>query len=527
MMRITNSMMTSNTKNNINLNKLNEDKVNTQMATGQKISRPSDDPVVAIRALRFNTNISQLNQYHDKNIPDATAWLKVTETALKQTNSVFDAIKENLTTGASDTNTAEDRQKILESLKGLKNEIYAAGNADYAGRTVFTGYRTGESLTFLSTDQDLKDNYKIHQVLSYDDIETMTYVTSVDVDSATASENDVEQLEVSRIRLPYDNLNEPKTGSVPDIVIYDTDPTTGIKTESSRINVQVVSIAGMTQQQIDDVYKSVTDHSALAIMIPETGEIIMCDHVKEALKDADNAEQEVAIEYNKNEWNSGDLRPEHYFACVKTDSELKKDVQYNYYDEVDKSTGEPTGNKIPDFRDQDLEIEVAYNQKLAINTHASDVYTHDMGRDIDDLVKATQDVVDLDEQIAKTKNELSAAKTDAEKEKIQTKLDALEKEFAFKRDKMQKMFSNGLDKFDAYADKNNVIIADIGSTTNRLTITLERVADQLQSFTELADSNINVSLTDTAIDLKNAQLALEAAQMAAGKISQQTLLNYL
>ncbi len=131
--------MTSNTKNNINLNKLNEDNLNTQMATGQKITRPSDDPVIAIRALRLNTNISQLNQYYEKNIPDADAWLKITETALSQTDGVFTSIKENLTTGASDTNTATDRQKILDSLKGMRDEIYSAGNADYAGRTVFTG----------------------------------------------------------------------------------------------------------------------------------------------------------------------------------------------------------------------------------------------------------------------------------------------------------------------------------------------------------------------------------------------------
>ena len=81
-MRITNSIMNNNTKNNININKLNEDRQNTMIATGQKITRPSDDPVIAIRALRLNSNISQSNQYYEKNIPDADAWLKITETAL-------------------------------------------------------------------------------------------------------------------------------------------------------------------------------------------------------------------------------------------------------------------------------------------------------------------------------------------------------------------------------------------------------------------------------------------------------------
>nr|MCR5474800.1 flagellar hook-associated protein 3 [Lachnospiraceae bacterium] len=207
MMRITNAMMTSNTKNNININKLNEDKLNTQIATGQVISRPSDDPVVAIRALRLNTNLSQLTQYYKKNIPDAQAWLNVTETALKQTDQIFTNIKENLTTGASDTNTSSDRQKILESLKGLRSELYAAGNADYAERTVFTDYRTQKSLTFLETDKDLDWNYKIHETFDVKELDKINYVSTYDAADAYP-EGTVEQNEIYRIRLSYDNLNE-------------------------------------------------------------------------------------------------------------------------------------------------------------------------------------------------------------------------------------------------------------------------------------------------------------------------------
>nr|MCR4684127.1 hypothetical protein [Lachnospiraceae bacterium] len=64
-------------------------------------------------------------------------------------------------------------------------------------------------------------------------------------------------------------------------------------------------------------------------------------------------------------------------------------------------------------------------------------------------------------------------------------------------------------------------------TRKRVELTKERMQEQLASFKELADSNININLTDAAIDLSNAQLALEAAQMAAGKVAKQTLLNYI
>ena len=60
-MRITNKIISNNSVTNINRNKVLEDKINTQLSTGSKINRPSDDPVVAIRALRLRTNLSQVN----------------------------------------------------------------------------------------------------------------------------------------------------------------------------------------------------------------------------------------------------------------------------------------------------------------------------------------------------------------------------------------------------------------------------------------------------------------------------------
>ncbi len=67
-MRVTNNMITSNTKSNMNANKVLVDKYNTQMTTQKKIERPSEDPVIAIRTLRMQTTMSHLDQYIDNNI---------------------------------------------------------------------------------------------------------------------------------------------------------------------------------------------------------------------------------------------------------------------------------------------------------------------------------------------------------------------------------------------------------------------------------------------------------------------------
>jgi len=61
-MRITNKMMTNNMMSNINKNKNLLSKLDEQYSTGKKIQRPPEDPIIAVRALKLRTNLSELNQ---------------------------------------------------------------------------------------------------------------------------------------------------------------------------------------------------------------------------------------------------------------------------------------------------------------------------------------------------------------------------------------------------------------------------------------------------------------------------------
>ena len=118
-MRVTNNMITANTKSNINGNKVLVDKYNTQMTTQKKINRPSEDPVIAIRSLRMQTNLSHITQYLDNNISDANAWLDVTETALNNMKKVLTDIRTQCVNGSTDTLTADDRRTILKQRQGV------------------------------------------------------------------------------------------------------------------------------------------------------------------------------------------------------------------------------------------------------------------------------------------------------------------------------------------------------------------------------------------------------------------------
>lgn len=507
--RITNSIMNNNTKNNINLNKLNEDKQNTMIASGQKITRPSDDPVIAIRALRLNSNITQANQYYDKNIPDAEAWLKITETALSQTDTVLTKIKESLTAGASDDNTATDRMNILKDLQGMRDQIYAAGNADYADRTVFTGYRTGESLTFTAPESRL---YSIKEEFTKDSISSITYIsgtvgldkTGANADPADPSyvhfiEQDVSDNEIFRIRLAYDDIVYPQTVSLN----YSDNGT------ATTVAVSMVETAD------DAAYDKTTIPAGSARLIASTGELILSDNLRDTLQSTTTTD--ISFEYEKKKWAKNDLRPEHYFQCT----DVTDGIDYNKFD--------PEGNPLEHFENQSIMYEISFNQSITINTNADHVFTHDICRDVDELIKATQAVIDADDELAQLKDMAAdtARYSDDQIAEYKSRIQAMTKKRDLLADNMQKLFSEGLTTFDGYSDRNNLALTDVGATRKRVELTKERMGEQLSSFKELADSNININLNETAIDLSNAELALEAARMAAGKIAKQSLLNFL
>jgi len=116
-----------------------------KMATGKKISVPSDDPVVAARALKLRTDVSMLEQYKT-NVEDAMSWLEITESSLKNVGEILQRARELAVQGSSDTATTEDTQKIADEIEQLKVQLIQIGNATYAGRYIFSGFKTDTKL---------------------------------------------------------------------------------------------------------------------------------------------------------------------------------------------------------------------------------------------------------------------------------------------------------------------------------------------------------------------------------------------
>ena len=127
---MTNKIMQNNSLYNINQTKIAEDKYTTQMTSQSKIDRPSDDPVVAIRALRLRTNVTEVTQYYEKNAPDANQWLDVTAGALTTVTDIITNLYKQAEKGFNKELKSDDLQVILDQMKAYTKEFYATGNQD-------------------------------------------------------------------------------------------------------------------------------------------------------------------------------------------------------------------------------------------------------------------------------------------------------------------------------------------------------------------------------------------------------------
>ncbi|NMA66509.1 MAG: flagellar hook-associated protein FlgL [Clostridiaceae bacterium] len=144
-MRITNNMLINNMMLSLSNNLNRTQKYQYQLASGKKIRLPSDDPIVASKALKLRTDVSEIVQYK-RNTDDAISWMDITESTMSQMTSVLHRMREITNQAANGTNTSDDLQKIKSESEQLRKQLIDLSNATYAGRYIFSGYKTDKPL---------------------------------------------------------------------------------------------------------------------------------------------------------------------------------------------------------------------------------------------------------------------------------------------------------------------------------------------------------------------------------------------
>lgn len=150
-MRVTQTMLSNNMLRNLMNSQTKMDKFMTQLYTGKKISRPSDDPVIAMKGIGFRGQVMEVEQYK-RNLSEVHNWMDNSDAALDKANLAMQRIRE-LTVQASNTTYDDEALKsIKEEVEQLKDHLMEIVNTNVNGKYIFNGTNTTEAPAQLDED---------------------------------------------------------------------------------------------------------------------------------------------------------------------------------------------------------------------------------------------------------------------------------------------------------------------------------------------------------------------------------------
>ena len=568
-MRMTNKIMRNNSAYNINQNKILQDKLTNQMTNQSKIVRPSDDPVVAIRALRLRSNVSAVTQYNEKNAEDAKQWLTLTADAMATVDDVLNDLYDQCTGSANKFNTSDDLRIHLTQMKKVTAEFYSCANVDYAGRYVFSGYRTDLPVTFTKEDEkELKEHpvsYNIYENFGYEDISRISYtnydtlraeltgnnsVTGAQnpsypagVNATNSYEQTVKNDTLYRFRISYNNLDSLESGSDLTVKLPGMPEDEYIKISSAGGTVQaaIVDAAGnaiasptTTPPQFAEFSDQEEAYNAIAngagtppvdiAFIPSTGELVFSrDFYEENFNEAAfGGKDSFQINYNKSSWQSDDINPVHYFKCIETKTISAPGVNPPETRVTAYNTQRDEG------RDQDIYYDVGYNQQIQVNTRADEIFTHNVQRDMDDFDHYLKQWQEIERVQKDLEEKLKDWPTDSPEYKdLSERIEGAKKAEVYIRENIHNKFENQITKYQKYMDDSRVAMTENATRGKRLELVKTRLTNQQATFKELQQDNEGIDITEVAVELTSSELTYNAALMATGKIMQTNLMNYI
>lgn len=415
-------------------------------------------------------------------------------------------------------------QDDLDPVREARDQVYAEGNADYAGRTVFTGYRTNQKLTFM--DRRQYDILQYHTGLSYKNLEEHRYYSDEVTLPTTAAEvtgntiSNPKQATFDRIRLSYGEIdsitdkdgNALSANGATGTLSYSYTDAAGVTQTDGELKVTVYDTFedwAKASQTADNTY-NITDGEA--VFIKESGELILSSDASSTIK---SGRASLDVNYTKTGFNKGEVRPEYYYNCTNI-TDAAKPVEYIKFE---------NGKEIY----QDINYVVAANQTLTVNTQASAVFDASIGRDVDAMIEAVKFAQDANNKVEELEKmqKMQEYSSDDCQAALEDWIAAAKKERDYADDNLQKLYNSYIGNFDDYLQKVNLANTDLGSKGQSLDLTKNRMANQQTTMEELKSTNEDRDLSEIIIDYTSAYTAYQASLQAAAKINQTTLLNYI
>ena len=143
-MRVTQTMLAKNSLNHIQQGYQNLARIQDQLSTGKKITRASQDPVVAMNGMRYRTQVIEVTQFK-RNLNEAYNWIDQADASLTETTNALQRIRELTVQASNGTNNNDQLRIIATEIRQLQEHLASLGNSKVGEKYIFNGTNTTEA----------------------------------------------------------------------------------------------------------------------------------------------------------------------------------------------------------------------------------------------------------------------------------------------------------------------------------------------------------------------------------------------
>lgn len=113
------------------------DRTREQMSSGRKILRPSDDPTGIARGMQLSAQATRSDRFV-ANAQAVQDEIDVVDSQLQSANDLVTQARDIALQGANPMNL-DSRQALADQIRGIKDQLIAISEAEYAGIKLFSG----------------------------------------------------------------------------------------------------------------------------------------------------------------------------------------------------------------------------------------------------------------------------------------------------------------------------------------------------------------------------------------------------
>jgi flagellar hook-associated protein 3 FlgL len=150
-MRVTSNMMIERAVRDMNASLRRLRDLQVQIASGKRVTKPSDDAFAAEQALGMRS-VLRANESYQHSIDLATSWLNATEHSIATITEIMSRVSVLALSASNDTIGPGEREAIAVEVDELLAHAVQAGNTQHQGRYILAGFQTNAEPFTLEAD---------------------------------------------------------------------------------------------------------------------------------------------------------------------------------------------------------------------------------------------------------------------------------------------------------------------------------------------------------------------------------------